>query len=115
MPTLVPISLIRMAIAFAGILVILISALVAIAHVILAYFYRKENALTINQIRLQLGYGIILGLEFIVAADAVESIVRPDYYDLGILGGLVVIRIFLSYFLNKELEQLSPEERRKFH
>jgi uncharacterized membrane protein len=67
------------------------------------------TSVDINRIRLEFGYGIILGLEFLVAADIIESIGKPTYYDIGILASIVLIRTFLSYFLNKELEQLSPE------
>lgn len=65
----------------------------------------------INRIRLEFGYSIILGLEFLVAADIIESITKPTYYDIGLLACIVLIRTFLSYFLNKELEQLSPERK----
>jgi len=64
-----------------------------------------------NAIRLQFGNSIILGLEFMVGADIVGSLVEPDYYNLGLLGILVLIRTILSYFLNIELESLSPQQR----
>lgn len=69
------------------------------------------TSIDISRIRLEFGYGIILGLEFLVAADIIESIAKPTYYDIGLLACIVLIRTFLSYFLNKELEQLSPERK----
>ena len=65
----------------------------------------------VNRIRLELGHGIILGLEFIVAADIIESIAKPNYYDIGMLAILVLIRTFLNYFLNMELQELGPEKK----
>ncbi len=67
------------------------------------------TSISTNSVRLKLGDGIILGLEFMVGADIIQSIAKPTYYDLGILAALVCIRTFLSYFLNKELQGLAPE------
>lgn len=66
--------------------------------------------LEMSRLRLDLGYGIILGLEFMVGADIIKSMAQPTFYDLGLLASLVVIRTFLSYFLGKELEALKHEE-----
>ncbi|HEX2977889.1 MAG TPA: DUF1622 domain-containing protein [Candidatus Babeliales bacterium] len=71
---------------------------------------RKKN-IDANQIRLQFGNSVILGLEFMVGADIVGSLVQPDYYNLGLLAILVLIRTILSYFLNIELEALTPQQR----
>ncbi len=61
-----------------------------------------------SYIRLQFGETVILGLEFTVAGDIVESLVAPDYYNLGLLAIIVTIRTILSYFLSKELQALTP-------
>ncbi|MBI2774742.1 DUF1622 domain-containing protein [Candidatus Dependentiae bacterium] len=71
---------------------------------------RKKNV-DANQIRLQFGNSVILGLEFMVGADIVGSLVQPDYYNLGLLAILVLIRTILSYFLNIELQALTPQQR----
>ena len=54
-------------------------------------------------LRLNLGYYILLGLEFLVAADVVETILRPGWEELGILAGVVLIRTVISFSLNWEL------------
>ncbi len=64
-----------------------------------------------NYIRLQFGNTVILGLEFMVGADIIGSLVSPDYYNLGLLSVIVIVRTFLSYFLNLELQSLSPKQR----
>lgn len=92
-----------------GSLVIVYAALKAV------YMFCKgvmNDTLDINMLRLELGYGIILGLEFMIGADIIESMAQPTYYDIGILAALVFIRTFLSYFLGKELAALSPERQR---
>ena len=59
-----------------------------------------------NEIRRILGMGILIGLEFILAADVISTLLLPDYYHLGMLAILVFIRTVLNYFLGKELEGL---------
>ncbi len=54
-------------------------------------------------LRHHLGSYLLLGLEFLVAADIIQTVLDPSLEELGILGGLVVIRTVLNYFLNKEL------------
>ncbi|MHB0977287.1 MAG: DUF1622 domain-containing protein [Candidatus Aquicultorales bacterium] len=45
---------------------------------------------------------ILLALDFFIAADIIRTIVTPTFTQLGILAGIVGIRIVLSYFLGKE-------------
>lgn len=68
----------------------------------------NENSM-VNNIRLNLGRILILGLEFIVAADLIGTTTTPDYYAVGILAIIVAIRTLLSYSINKELMALSKE------
>lgn len=64
----------------------------------------------LNKIRLDFGYYILLGLEFLVAADIIETILKPTTEELIELGGIVAIRIILSFFLTKELNELKRKE-----
>lgn len=60
----------------------------------------------LDNVRRVLGYGIIIGLEFILAADVISTVLLPDYYNLGMLGMLVLIRTVLNFFLDRELQHL---------
>lgn len=91
-------------IAAIGIIIIFLSALKSLYKFLVGFF---SNSLSINSIRSYFGYTILLGLEFIIAADVISSIIKPTYYELGALFILVIIRTILGYFLNKELEELS--------
>ena len=53
------------------------------------------------------GMWLLLGLEFELAADIIRSVVSPSWADLGQLGAIAVIRTFLNYFLEKDLETAS--------
>ena len=60
----------------------------------------------------QLGKGLLLGLEFLVAADVVRTVVlEPTLQNVMILGLLVVIRTFLSWSLVVEIEGRWPWRR----
>lgn len=87
-------------------LIITVDAITSFILFIKAYIVSENYNSILKELRLRLGYSIILGLEFIVASDIIESLIRPSYYELGRLALLVVIRTFLSYFLNKELQEI---------
>ena len=50
------------------------------------------------------GMWLLLGLEFELAADIIGSVVSPSWQDVGKLGAIAVIRTFLNYFLEKDLD-----------
>jgi uncharacterized membrane protein len=50
------------------------------------------------------GMWLLLGLEFELAADIIGSVVSPSWQDIGELGAIAVIRTFLNYFLERDLE-----------
>jgi uncharacterized membrane protein len=59
--------------------------------------------------RLNLGRAILLGLEFLVAADIIGTVaVEPTFANLGVLGVIVVIRTFLSFSLEVEINGRWP-------
>ena len=63
----------------------------------------------INQVRLNLGRVLILGLEFIVAADLIGTTTSPDYYEVGLLAIIVLIRTVLTFSINRELLSIKKE------
>jgi uncharacterized membrane protein len=50
------------------------------------------------------GMWLLLGLEFELAADIIGSVLSPTWQEVGKLGAIAVIRTFLNYFLEKDLE-----------
>ena len=50
------------------------------------------------------GVWLLLGLQFALAADIVRSVIAPTWNDIGMLGAIAVIRTFLNYFLEKDIE-----------
>ena len=59
--------------------------------------------------RLVLGRALLLGLEILVAADIVKTVVLdPSVESVGVLGLLVLIRVFLGWSLIVEMEGRWP-------
>jgi uncharacterized membrane protein len=59
-----------------------------------------------------LGRAILLALEFLVAADIVHTVaIEPTLESLAVLAGIVLIRTFLSFSLEVELEGRWPWQR----
>jgi uncharacterized membrane protein len=64
--------------------------------------------------RSSLGRAILLGLEFLVAADIINTVaVTPTLVSVAVLAGIVIIRTFLSFSLEVEIEGRWPWERKK--
>lgn len=62
--------------------------------------------------RANLGRGILLGLELLVAADIIGTVaVTPSFQNLAVLGLIVLIRTFLSFSLEVEIEGRWPWQR----
>jgi uncharacterized membrane protein len=103
--------LVQRSISCVGILVILSGIIMALMQYTYYVFTGQitHNGDSINTIRLNLGRILILGLEFIVAADLIGSTTTPDYYTVGILAIIVAIRTLLSFSLNKEIMDLSKK------
>jgi uncharacterized membrane protein len=105
------IEIIQRSISFVGILIILTGVVVALFQYLVYIFSGQihTHGSNINNIRLGLGRTLILGLEFIVAADLIGTTTTPDYYAVGILAIIVIIRTVLSFSLNRELMGLKKE------
>jgi len=59
--------------------------------------------------RQRLGRAILLGLELLVAADIIRTVaVTPTFESAGVLAVIVVIRTFLSFSLEVELDGRWP-------
>ena len=58
------------------------------------------------------GVWLLLGLEFALAADIITSVISPTWQDIGELGAIAVIRTFLNYFLERDLENAESAAER---
>ena len=59
---------------------------------------------------LSLARWLLLGLEFMLAADIVRTAISPDWNAIGQLGAIALIRTFLNYFLERDLDEALRKE-----
>jgi uncharacterized membrane protein len=59
------------------------------------------------QIWMHFATWLLLGLEFELAADVIRTAIAPTWSDIGQLASIAGIRTFLSYFLDKDIENVS--------
>ncbi|WP_165590728.1 DUF1622 domain-containing protein [Ruegeria denitrificans] len=74
-----------------------------------SYFKGKNLEQITYDIRISLGRPILLSLELLIVSDVLHSIASRTLEDLGIVATVVVIRVFMAYFLDKELERLNKQ------
>lgn len=61
-------------------------------------------------IRLRLGRWLALGLEFLLAADILRTAVAPTWNEIGQLAAIVVLRIVINYFLQRDIDRVMANE-----
>jgi uncharacterized membrane protein len=89
-----------------GVLVIVIGALIALYRLAAGAAGKNDR---IDCLRSDLGRSILLGLEFLVAADIIATVaIEPTLESVTVLGAIVLIRTFLSFSLEVEIEGRWP-------
>jgi len=73
---------------------------------------RRTTSNPYEELRRDLGRSILLGLEVLIVADIVRTIiVDPTLESVAVLGAIVVIRILLSFSLEVEIDGAWPWKR----
>jgi uncharacterized membrane protein len=99
------------AVDFAGVIVIVAGIVLATLRYA-AGVYRARTLGQFQRYRVEIGRALLLGLEFLIAADILRTVaIEPTFDNLGVLGLLVVIRTFLSWTLALELEGRWPWQK----
>jgi uncharacterized membrane protein len=62
-------------------------------------------------LRREFGSYLLLGLEFLIAADIVGTISHPTLEEVAVLGSIVAIRTVISFFLNREMQIAREHEK----
>lgn len=92
-----------------GVAVIILGAIIAIATCLIHVRRGEDRRTMYEAFRSTLARGILLGLEFLVAADIVGTVaIEPTLENLYVLGLIVLIRTFLSFSLEVEIDGRWP-------
>ncbi|HKL36458.1 MAG TPA: DUF1622 domain-containing protein [Salegentibacter sp.] len=95
-----------------GVLTIFIGSLYSIGKYLVRL--KRTNSEGYLELRQSVGKSILLGLEILIAADIMATVVtKPSLRSVSILGLIVLIRTFLSLSLQVELEGKFPWQRKK--
>jgi uncharacterized membrane protein len=96
---------------FFGVGVILIGVAVATAGYVRDLLSSGQRD-AYERYRANLGRGILLGLEILIGADIIATIIAPlTWESVGLLGLIVLIRTFLSFSLEAEIDGQWPWSR----
>jgi uncharacterized membrane protein len=98
----------------AGVVVVVAGLLIATVAFLLALRASRDRDGAYRLYRQQVGKSILLGLEFLVAADIIRTVaVSPTFRGVGVLAVVVAVRTFLSFTLDVELEGHWPWQSRR--
>ncbi len=93
-----------------GILTILVGTIMSLGKFL--FSRQKGGKRSYRLLRQELGKGILLGLEILVAADIIATVVTEPTMDKVLtLGVIVIIRTFLSLSIELEIEGRFPWQR----
>ncbi|MDZ5623027.1 DUF1622 domain-containing protein [Nocardioides bizhenqiangii] len=95
-----------------GVAILVVGSLVALGSAGLAW-RREGGSIAYQRARQGVGRAILLGLEFLIIADIVLTItIEPTLDSALALGLIVLVRTFLSFSLEIELEGVLPWRRK---
>jgi len=98
-------------IGFIGVLVIVwgvIKGLIGFLSMEYKLSKGSDESDQIGVLRRNLGSYLLLGLEFLIAADIVYTILEPNMDEVIVLAFIVAIRTVLTYSLDKEVAEGKP-------
>lgn len=105
------IGVVGTAVDVVGVAVIVVGAAAASFLAVTALLSRRGGPVY-ETYRRNLGRSILLGLEFLVAADIIKTVaVTPTFTSVGVLALIVLIRTFLSFSLQLEITGRWPWQK----
>ncbi|MDR9436770.1 MAG: DUF1622 domain-containing protein [Thiohalophilus sp.] len=97
-----------------GIAIITLVALYALFQALRRLVKEAEREPVFQELRQRVGRGILLGLEFLIAADIIHTVaVDLTFYSVGVLAVVVLVRTFLSFTLEVELTGRWPWQEKR--
>lgn len=94
---------------------ILVSAIVIISianlvRLLLSKLRKDQRQVYVRNIVARMLRGLLIALDFLIAADLLQTILDPTLEETAVLALIVVLRILLSWSLSKEIEIGAKEE-----
>jgi|WetSurMetagenome_2_1015567.scaffolds.fasta_scaffold769671_1 uncharacterized membrane protein len=103
------IDLVITGIEILAVIIIVITIAAATIQFVFKRIFRKGSPELYHKYRVGLARAILLGLEVLIAADVIRTVVLDlTFQSIAILGLLVVVRTFLSWSLEVEIDRRWP-------
>jgi uncharacterized membrane protein len=92
-----------------GVLILIVGGLLALVGCVIELARGRVPSQVFDEVRARLGRAILLGLEILVIADIIRTIVvSPTLSSALTLGLIVVVRIALSFAIDVEVDGVAP-------
>lgn len=91
----------------AGIVIITLGNLL---RSLLSKIRKRQQQVHVREIVTRMLRGLLIVLDFLIAADLLQTILDPSLEETAVLALVVVLRILLSWSLSKEIEMGAKEE-----
>ena len=96
-----------------GVIIIVIGSLIGTVRYLYRYMIIQSPIPAYDLYRKELGHSILLCLEFLVAADIIRTVaIEPTLESITVLAILILIRTFVSWTLELEINNAWPWEKR---
>src|SRR2546430_897092 len=92
-----------------GVLILIVGGVLAVVGRVIELARGEASSRVFDEVRARLGRVILLGLEILVVADIIRTIVvSPTLSSALTLGLIVVVRIALSFAIDVEVDGVAP-------
>lgn len=90
--------------------VIVIISIANLVRLLLSKLRKDQRQVYVRNIVARMLRGLLIALDFLIAADLLQTILDPTLEETAVLTLIVVLRILLSWSLSKEIEISAKEE-----
>lgn len=73
---------------------------------------KRQQQVHVREIVARMLRGLLIVLDFLIAADLLQTILDPTLQETAVLALVVILRILLSWSLSKEIEMGAKEDSR---
>jgi uncharacterized membrane protein len=108
------VAVISRGIELSGVIILVLGLLTATLRFIFRGASESEDISPYQQYRRDMGRGILLGLEVLVAADIISTVtISPTLESVFVLAIIVLVRTFLSFSISLEVDGRFPWQKKE--
>ena len=89
---------------------IVIIAIANLIRLFLSKIRKEQRQVYVHELVTRMLRGLLIALDFLIAADLLQTILDPTLEETAVLALIVILRILLSWSLSKEIEMSAKEE-----